>query len=59
MKQSTKDEARGEFHEVKGKIKQKVGQMTKNPRLEGEGMGEKIAGKLQKKMGQLKKAVGK
>jgi uncharacterized protein YjbJ (UPF0337 family) len=59
MKQSTKDEAKGRFHEVKGKVKEKVGQLTNDPDLEGEGIGEKIAGKVQKKIGQVKKVLGK
>ena len=59
MKPSTKDEIAGKVHEVKGKIKQKVGQLTNNPRLEGEGLGEKIAGKVQKKIGQVKEVFEK
>jgi uncharacterized protein YjbJ (UPF0337 family) len=48
MKQSTTDKASGEFHEVKGKVKEKVGQATNNPDLEAEGQGKKIGGKIQK-----------
>jgi uncharacterized protein YjbJ (UPF0337 family) len=59
MRQSTRDEAAGKVHEVKGKIKQKVGKLTNNPDLEGQGIGEKIAGKIQKKIGQLEKVVEK
>ena len=59
MKQSTKDKAEGKFHEVKGKVKEKVGRATNNPDLEAEGVGEKIAGKIQKKIGQLEKVVEK
>jgi uncharacterized protein YjbJ (UPF0337 family) len=59
MKPSTKDEAEGTFHEVKGKIKEKVGQLTNDPGLEGEGIGEKIVGKIQKKIGQVEKVVEK
>jgi uncharacterized protein YjbJ (UPF0337 family) len=36
-----------------------VGQLTNNPELEAEGVGEKIAGKVQKKIGQVEKAVEK
>jgi uncharacterized protein YjbJ (UPF0337 family) len=48
MKQSTKDKAKGKFHEVKGKVKEKVGRATNNPDLETEGQVEKtsVAGKL-------------
>jgi len=59
MKQSTKDTAKGTFHEVKGKVKEKVGRATNNPDLEAEGQVEKIGGKLQKKIGQVKKVLGK
>ena len=59
MKPSTKDKAKGAFHEVKGKVKEKVGRATNNPDLEAEGQVEKIGGKLQKKIGQVKKVLGK
>ena len=59
MKQSIEDKAKGTFHEVKGKVKEKVGRATNNPDLEAEGFGEKIAGKIQKKIGQLEKVVEK
>jgi len=59
MKQSTKDTAEGKFHEVKGKVKEKVGRATNNPDLEAEGQVEKIVGKVQKKIGQVKKVLGK
>ena len=48
MKPSTKNEIAGKVHEVKGMIKEKVGELTNDPDLEGEGIGEKIAGKVQK-----------
>jgi uncharacterized protein YjbJ (UPF0337 family) len=38
---------------VKGTVKEKVGELTNDSDLEGEGIGEKIAGKVQKKVGQL------
>ena len=59
MKPSTKNEIEGKVHEVKGKIKEKVGQLTNDPDLEGAGIGEKIAGKLQKKIGQVQEVVEK
>jgi uncharacterized protein YjbJ (UPF0337 family) len=58
MKRSTKDKAKGKFHEVKGKVKKSVGRMTKNPNLEAEGQGEQMGGRIKKKFGQLEKAVG-
>ena len=59
MKQSTKDKAKGKFHEVKGKVKEKIGRATNNPDLEAEGQVEKIGGKVQKKIGQVEKVLGK
>ena len=59
MKSSTKDQAEGTFHELKGKVKEATGKLTDNPKLEGEGVGEKMAGKVQKKVGQVEKVFEK
>jgi uncharacterized protein YjbJ (UPF0337 family) len=59
MKPSTKNEIAGNVHEVKGTIKEKVGKLTNDPGLEGEGIGENIAGKIQKKIGQVQKVIEK
>ena len=59
MKSSTKDQAEGTFHEVKGKVKEVAGKLSDNPDLEAEGAGEKIAGRVQGKIGQVKKVLGK
>ncbi len=59
MKRSIKDKAQGTIHEVKGGVKAKVGQVTKNRRLEVEGQVENIRGKVQKNLGQLEKTLGK
>lgn len=58
MKASTKDQAKGRFHEVKGKIKEKVGRVTNNPDLEVQGTNERTAGKIQKKVGQIEQFLG-
>jgi uncharacterized protein YjbJ (UPF0337 family) len=58
MKPSTNDRAAGTLHEVKGAIKQKAGEITKNPKLEADGIAEKNAGKVQKVVGKIEKAVG-
>jgi uncharacterized protein YjbJ (UPF0337 family) len=55
MKQSSMDQAKGKLHEVKGKIKAKLGQATKNPKLETEGEDEQVVGTVQKKIGQIEK----
>jgi uncharacterized protein YjbJ (UPF0337 family) len=59
MKPSTKDELAGKLHETKGKLKEKVGEVTNNPDLEAEGQGEMLAGKVQKKVGQVEKVLEK
>ena len=59
MKSSTKDQAKGTFHELKGKVKEVAGKLSDNPKLEGEGLCEKIAGNVQKKVGQVEKVLEK
>jgi len=59
MKSSTKDQAEGKFHEVKGAVKEIAGKLSDNPKLQAEGTSEKIAGKVQEKVGQFKKVLGK
>jgi uncharacterized protein YjbJ (UPF0337 family) len=58
MKPSTDDKTIGKLHEVKGAIKQKVGELTKNSNLEADGRAEKNAGKVQNFVGKVEKAVG-
>jgi uncharacterized protein YjbJ (UPF0337 family) len=58
MKRSIKDKAKGQFHEVKGKVKEGLGRATNNPRMEAEGKGEKLGGKVRKKIGQVEKTLG-
>jgi uncharacterized protein YjbJ (UPF0337 family) len=57
MKPSTENEIAGKIHEVKGKVKEKVGHLTNHRDLEAEGTVEKVTGKLQKKVGEVEKAV--
>ncbi len=59
MKSSTRDEAEGKWHKVKGKIKEMAGKISMNPDLEAEGEDEILVGKAQEKIGQVKKVVGK
>jgi uncharacterized protein YjbJ (UPF0337 family) len=59
MENSTKDKVEGSFHELKGKIKENVGQVTNNPDLESEGKGEKVVGKFQKKVAEAEKVFEK
>ncbi len=59
MNSSTKNKIVGKVHEVKGKIKQKVGNATRNNRLEAQGIGENFRGKVQTKVGQVQKMIEK
>ena len=58
MKSSTKHNAEGKWHKVKGKIKEIAGKASLNPDLEAEGKKEKITGKVQEKIGQVEKVIG-
>ena len=57
MKPSTKDQIEGTLHEVKGKVKETVGQVINNPDLEAEGKTENLSGKVQKKVGQVEQIL--
>jgi uncharacterized protein YjbJ (UPF0337 family) len=59
MKPSTNDQIKGKIHELKGKAKEKAGQITNTPRLTAEGQNEKLAGKIQKKIGQVEAVLEK
>jgi uncharacterized protein YjbJ (UPF0337 family) len=58
LKPSTKDQAEGKLHEVVGKIKQEIAQVTTDPDLEISGNAEKQAGKVQQIVARVEKAVG-
>jgi len=58
MKPSTRDELAGKLHELKGVVKHKAGELTKNPKLESDGMAEKKTGKVQNIIGKVEKAFG-
>ncbi len=57
IKRSTKKKAKDKFHEIKGKVKEKAGQLTNNRGLQARGVIEKAAGKVQGKLGQVEKAL--
>jgi len=59
MKPSTKDRIEGMLHEMKGKVKEKAGQVANRPNLRAEGQAEKVAGKIQKKAGQIERVFEK
>lgn len=58
MKPSTQDKTEGKLHEVKGKIKEAVGEATNDSDLEVSGAAEKRAGQALKWIGRAEKAVG-
>lgn len=58
MKRSTKDQAEGKLHEVKGQLKEQVGKLLVDPKLEAEGKDEKHAGQIQQTVGQVEKLLG-
>jgi len=59
MKSSTNDQMEGTFHQMKGKIKEIVGELTDNPKLKAAGTYEKLSGVVQEKIGQIKKGLRK
>jgi uncharacterized protein YjbJ (UPF0337 family) len=59
MKPSTQDQTKGTIEELKGKAKEKVGQVTNSPNLVTEGQDQKLAGKIQQKVGQIEKVFEK
>jgi uncharacterized protein YjbJ (UPF0337 family) len=59
MDNSTKDKTAGTVHEVKGAVKEKVGQVIGKPDLESEGTVEKATGKIQRKVGDVEKVLEK
>ena len=59
MKPSTRDQAKGKFENLKGKVKEVAGIITGQRKLEAEGKDQKLAGKVREKLGQVKKVLGK
>jgi uncharacterized protein YjbJ (UPF0337 family) len=59
MKSSTTDQVKGDLHQLKGKVKEKVGQVTDNPDLTADGQNENLAGKIQRKVGQIETVLEK
>lgn len=53
-----KDEIEGKFKQVKGTVKDKVGEWTKNPDLEAEGEAEHAEGEVQEGYGKVRRKAG-
>ena len=50
------DKLEGKADELKGKIKEGVGDATDNPRLQAEGIGDQAGGKVEQAIGEAKDA---
>ena len=59
MKQSTKDQVQGKYHEAKGAVKEKTGRAMNDPAMANRGQDEKVGGKVQSKVGQVEKVLEK
>jgi uncharacterized protein YjbJ (UPF0337 family) len=59
MKRSTENEVNGKLFQIKGAMRQKMGRLMDNPKMEIEGAAEKLAGKLQSRLGQVQKLAEK
>ncbi|MBN2439639.1 MAG: CsbD family protein [Deltaproteobacteria bacterium] len=59
MKSSRQDQMEGNFHKLKGKLKEIFGKLSDNPKLEASGTYERISGIVQYKIGQVKMGLGK
>lgn len=53
-----RDELEGKAKALKGKIKQTVGDITRNPRLHDEGVADEAAGTVQGAVGRVERKVG-
>jgi len=49
----------GEYNELKGKLKQKFGQLTDDDLVYSEGKSDELLGRLQKKLGKTQEDIQK
>jgi len=52
-----KDELKGKVDQVKGKAKEKAGELTDDPELQGEGIADQAGGKVREGFGAAKRKV--
>lgn len=52
-----KDEVKGKYEQAKGTVKDKVGELTGNEKLEAEGEAQNAAGEAQETWGKFKRGV--
>jgi uncharacterized protein YjbJ (UPF0337 family) len=55
---ANRDEFEGKAEQVKGKMKQAVGDLTDNDRLHDEGVADEAAGNVQEGFGRARRKVG-
>jgi uncharacterized protein YjbJ (UPF0337 family) len=53
-----KDEVKGKGKQVKGTIKEKVGQATNDPNLQDEGRAERAEGDVEETVGKVRRKAG-
>ncbi len=53
-----RDELEGRAETIKGKLKQAAGDLTDDPQLKDEGVGDEVAGKTQETLGRARRKVG-
>ena len=53
-----KDEIKGKGKQISGAIKDKTGELIKDPKLEAKGEAERMAGKIQEKIGEARRKAG-
>ncbi len=52
-----KDRVKGSFEQTKGSVKEGVGKMTGDEKLESEGKADKVSGKIKSTVGGIKDTV--
>ena len=52
-----KDRIKGSFDQAKGSVKEGVGKMTGDEKLEAEGKADKVSGKIKNTVGDIKDTV--
>ncbi len=59
MSNSTEDKIKGEATKLKGDVKEGIGKLIGNEKLQAEGKADQAAGTVEKKVGDVKKVFDK
>lgn len=59
MSNSTEDKIKGEATKLKGDVKEGIGKLVGNEKLQAEGKADQAAGTIEKKVGDVKKVFDK